>query len=179
MKKYVYYTALWLCALASACGQGVFIGDNSTAPTRVGSVDGPLAGTNIIGQMFGGAGASSLQPVGPIDYHNNGIFSVPYITVPDVPPRALAYVQLVTWDSTLLGDQPFRSPARSAWSHRFGHGFPYYGSVSRYHLRPTIHTGGRCAPDPRAVGSKAWRHGLCTTGVPASACERSVKGMAF
>ncbi len=103
MSRRVCISAICICASGYLYAQGVFLGSNASARTRVGSVDGPLAGTNIIGQMLGGPGASSLQPVGPIEYHNNGIFSASYITVPDVPPRELAYVQLVAWDSTFWG----------------------------------------------------------------------------
>ena len=104
MKSYLYFGMLWICASCGLFAQGVFVGVNSFARTRLGSLDGPFAGTNIVGQMLGGATPSSLQPVGPIDYHNNGVFSVfPYIAVPDVPPYAYAYVQMLAWDSTYWG----------------------------------------------------------------------------
>ena len=93
-----------MCAAVNLYAQGVFVGSNISARTRVGSLDGPFAGTNIVGQMLGGASPSSLHPVGPIDYHNNGEFAVsPYITVPDVPPNQFAYVQLLAWDSIFWG----------------------------------------------------------------------------
>jgi hypothetical protein len=97
---------LWICGLVSSYGQGVFAGVNGTAPTRVGSLDGPIAGTNIAGQMLGGPSPSSLQPVGPSAYHRtNGVFSVPglNVTVPDVPVYQLAYVQFLAWDGTYWG----------------------------------------------------------------------------
>ena len=104
MKRSVYFSAFWMCAAVSLYAQGVFVGSNISARTRVGSLDGPFAGTNIVGQMLGGASPSSLHPVGPIDYHNNGEFAVsPYITVPDVLPYEYAYVQLSAWDSTFWG----------------------------------------------------------------------------
>jgi hypothetical protein len=104
MKGKLYFSTLWMCAAVNLYAQGVFVGSNISARTRVGSLDGPFAGTNIVGQMLGGASPSSLHPVGPIDYHNNGEFAVsPYITVPDVPPNQFAYVQLLAWDSIFWG----------------------------------------------------------------------------
>jgi len=92
-----------MCAAVNLYAQGVFVGSNISARTRVGSLDGPFAGTNIVGQMLGGASPSSLHPVGPIDYHNNGEFAIARITVPDVPANEYAYVQLLAWDSTFWG----------------------------------------------------------------------------
>jgi hypothetical protein len=103
MNKNVYLSAFCLCASASLYAQGVFYGSNLSARTRLGALDGPFAGTNIVGQMLGGATPSSLQPVGPIDYHNNGEFFAALITVPDVPANEFAYVQLLAWDSTYWG----------------------------------------------------------------------------
>ena len=105
MKNYILFTVLWICASASSNGQGVFQGVNGFAPTRLGSLDGPIAGTNIVGQMLGGPSPSSLQPVGPSAYHGtNGLWSVGLqITVPNVPVYEFAYVQLLAWDSTYWG----------------------------------------------------------------------------
>ena len=112
MKKYLYFSAVWICASASVCAQGVFLGSNIGARTRLGSLDGPLAGTNIFGQMLGGPNPSSLQPVGPSFYHHsNGVFSVSRITVPDVPADDYAYVQLLAWDSTFWGTTLANVPA--------------------------------------------------------------------
>ncbi|HXU77443.1 MAG TPA: hypothetical protein VN794_12800 [Methylomirabilota bacterium] len=103
MKGKLYFSTLWMCAAVNLYAQGVFVGSNISARTRVGSLDGPFAGTNIVGQMLGGASPSSLHPVGPIDYHNNGEFAIARITVPDVPANEYAYVQLLAWDSTFWG----------------------------------------------------------------------------
>ena len=105
MKKYTFLGLLWICASVSLYAQGVFVGSNlfGDARTRLGSFDGPFAGTNIVGQMLGGPNPSSLQPVGPIDYHNNGEFAIARITVPDVPVYEYAYVQLLAWDSRYWG----------------------------------------------------------------------------
>ena len=111
MNRKVLLSAMCICATAGLYAQGVFTGSNLTARTRVGSVDGPFAGTNIVGQMVGGSAPSSLQPVGPIDYHNNGEFAIAYITVPDVPVYEYAYVQLLAWDSSLWGTTLANVPA--------------------------------------------------------------------
>jgi len=105
MNRKICLSALWICASVSLYAQGVFVGSNlfGEARTRLGSFDGPFAGTNIVGQMLGGPNPSSLQPVGPIDYHNNGEFAIARITVPDVPAYEYAYVQLLAWDSTYWG----------------------------------------------------------------------------
>ena len=105
MRNYIFFGMLWICAVSSY-GQGVFAGNNVTAPTRLGSLDGPLAGTNIAGQMLGGPSPSSLQPVGPSAYHrSDGVFAVPSnrITVPDVPVYEFAYVQFLAWDGNYWG----------------------------------------------------------------------------
>ena len=103
MKGKLYFSTLWMCAAVNLYAQGVFVGSNISARTRVGSLDGPFAGTNIVGQMLGGASPSSLHPVGPINYHNNGEFAIARITVPDVPANEYAYVQLLAWDSIFWG----------------------------------------------------------------------------
>jgi hypothetical protein len=106
MKNYIVFGALWICASATVCAQGVFIGSNASARTRLVSFDGPLAGTNIMGQMLAGANPSSLQPVTAAIYHyTGGVFAVPsaQVTVPDVPPNQFAYVQLLAWDSIFWG----------------------------------------------------------------------------
>ena len=104
MKSYIFLGVLWICGSASLYGQGVFVGYNGTALTRLGSLDGPLAGTNIVGQFLGSPSPSSLQPVGPSGYHNSkGEFLVQRITVPDVPVHQIAYVQFLAWDSTYWG----------------------------------------------------------------------------
>jgi hypothetical protein len=90
-------------ALQSANAQGVLRYFNGAAPTHIGSVDGPLAGTNIYAQMFAGSQPYDLRPVGPVDFHINGIVSAENVTVPGVPAYALAYAQLVAWDGTLWG----------------------------------------------------------------------------
>ena len=65
-------------------GQGVFFGSNAAGRTRVGSIDGPLAGTNIFGQFFSGATSDSLTPIDMASPHfQNGVFALGNVTVPN------------------------------------------------------------------------------------------------
>ena len=103
MKNYIFLSVLWICASVSSYGQGVFAAHNATASTRLGSLDGAFAGTNIVGQMLAGLTASSLHPVGMINFHVDGRFSAGLISVPDVPAYQYAYVQLLAWEGTYWG----------------------------------------------------------------------------
>ena len=89
---------------AVASAQGVFFGHSIGPPTRIGSIDGPAAGTNIFGQYLAGPTLDSLMPVEPAGPHTRfGGFAVGLVTVPTVPVYQSAYVQKVAWDSTLWG----------------------------------------------------------------------------
>ena len=44
-------------------GQGIFIWSNGTAPTRLYTIDGPLAGPGIWGQMLAGPAPDDLVPL--------------------------------------------------------------------------------------------------------------------
>ena len=56
------FLSIVIAAVAPALpAQGVFIGSNGGARTRIGSVDGPLADTNIFGQFL--AGKIPLQQI--------------------------------------------------------------------------------------------------------------------
>jgi hypothetical protein len=104
MKARIYLTVILAVFSATVNGQGVFSASNVAGRTRLGSIDGPLAGTNILGQMLGGSAPDSLMPVGILDYHRNkGVFAIGQVAVPGIPAYSLAYVQLVAWDSTLWG----------------------------------------------------------------------------
>jgi len=94
---------LCLCFAASASAQGVFVGSSGATQTHIGSLLGPLAGPNIAGQMMGGSSPGSLEPVGPLAYHNDGNFLSGNISVPSVPAYQFAYVQLLAWDTTIWG----------------------------------------------------------------------------
>jgi hypothetical protein len=95
-----------ICALSHhGRGQGVFLFFNASAPTRIGSVDGPLAGPGIWAQMLAGSNFSSLSPVGmPREHGLEGLVGgVVYTTVPTIPAHSYAQVQMVAWDGTLWG----------------------------------------------------------------------------
>jgi len=111
MKAHICLILIFALISPRAHGQGVFFAANSSAPTRVGAIDGPLAGTNILGQMFEGPSAESLTPIGMPAYHRNGQWGLGNIPVPNVPPYNFAYVQLVAWDSTLWGTMLAGVPA--------------------------------------------------------------------
>jgi hypothetical protein len=85
--------------------QGVFLFFNASAPTRIGSLDGSLAGTGIWAQMLAGPTFSSLLPVGmALEHATNGLVGgVVRVAVPTVPAREVAQVQMVAWDGTLWG----------------------------------------------------------------------------
>src|SRR5258708_13233941 len=62
--KTTMFLGAWLVLLApTGYAQGVFLFDNRTAPTHIGSIDGPLAGTNLLAQMLVGLGPTRLPPV--------------------------------------------------------------------------------------------------------------------
>jgi hypothetical protein len=111
MKTGFFSSVVLALALAGLQGQGLFFASNGPAQTRLYSIDGPLAGTNIYAQMLAGAQPGALSPVGPVDFHINGIVSAGRVAVPDVPPYAYAYVQMVAWDSLLWGPSLLDVPA--------------------------------------------------------------------
>ncbi len=91
--------------------QGEFLTTNGSAPTRLGSIDGPLAGPDILAQFLAGGTANSLAPVGiPIQHRMNGsVFG--QTVVSDLPCGAIAQIQMVAWDSTVWGDSLDSVPA--------------------------------------------------------------------
>lgn len=85
--------------------QGMFLFSNVRAPTRIGAVDGPLAGPGIWAQMLVGTNSESLTPVAlPREHRGNGFVSgFTTITVPDIDGGTLAYVQMWAWDGARWG----------------------------------------------------------------------------
>jgi hypothetical protein len=85
-------------------GQGTFQYLNPGAGrTRLGSLDGAFAGTNILGQMLIGRAPDSLVPFGMPLIHNSGVINGGVATVPGIDGNEVAYMQLVAWDSLLWG----------------------------------------------------------------------------
>ena len=61
-KLFILAETLLLSTLFSY-GQGTFLFFNGTAPTRIGSIEGPLAGAGIWAQMLVGRTSEDLQAV--------------------------------------------------------------------------------------------------------------------
>lgn len=105
MKRWLIGIGMVSLMSCAAPGQGIFLWCNASAPTRVGTSDGPLAGAGIWGQMLAGATPSSLEPVDMAFQHNSLglICGSRFITVPSVPCPGTAWVQMVAWDARLWG----------------------------------------------------------------------------
>jgi hypothetical protein len=87
---------------ATVPGQFQFV--NVYAPTRIGTLDGPLAGRGIWGQMEAGLTADALFPIGrPAEHVTNGLLSGGIVSVPGTRPCEVAYVRMVAWDGRLWG----------------------------------------------------------------------------
>lgn len=84
--------------------QGQFLFANYSAPTRIGSPDGPLAGRGIWAQMLVGLQVNALEPVWmPLEHVGGGIVGNPVVTVPGIDCFYPAYLQLVAWNGNLWG----------------------------------------------------------------------------
>src|SRR5262245_31027552 len=80
--------------------QGFFFGNNPEAPTRIGSSDGPFAGSAIFGQFLAGTTTDSLIPVGnPLQHAQTGYIYGGDIAAPGVPPGTFGYLQMVALGS--------------------------------------------------------------------------------
>ncbi len=87
-----------------AGAQGQFLATNGSAPTHLGSIDGPLAGPGIWGQFLAGTTVDSLMPIGVPLEHTAGLIGIPGTgIVPGLPCGAIAQIQVVAWDSTVWG----------------------------------------------------------------------------
>jgi len=87
------------------CGytQGTFILDNSSALTRLGTIDGPFAGPGIWAQALAGFTADSLTPVGiPVQHAASG-FVGREIIIAWAPISSTVLVRMAAWDGTLWG----------------------------------------------------------------------------
>ena len=105
--KMISMICLFLCAATVAEAQGKFIYRIIRHPTRIGSIDGPLAGPEIYGQMLVGPTPDSLEPILiAIPHRQDGTFGTGLlVAVPNVPceGRVIVYMQMVAWDSRLWG----------------------------------------------------------------------------
>ncbi len=92
-----------LFAVLAASGQGAFEFWNGTVPTRIGSLQGPLAGPGIWGQCLAGPATDALAPVGvPVDHQPSGVVFGGDVAVPGVS-GTWAFVQMVAWDGRVWG----------------------------------------------------------------------------
>src|SRR2546425_7319665 len=109
MKQLLLFAPALLLAAANCHGQGGFNFNNVYAPTRIGSIDGPLAGTGIWAQVLAGASPDSLAPVGrPAEHVDRaglptGLVFGGTVAVPGVLPCQTAYVEMLAWDGTRWG----------------------------------------------------------------------------
>ncbi len=92
--------------------EGVVWFSNWRAPTRMGSVYGPLAGNGVWGQMLIGTSPDSLSPIGPVVQHSSaGILYGGPLDVPGTTPGDTRYVQIRAWDGRLWGGSWEEVPA--------------------------------------------------------------------
>ena len=111
MMKKMILLATWVALFVStAYSQGTFhfVNGGGTA-TRLGSLDGALAGPGIWAQMLAGPRPDSLTPVGvPVEHlliHGvpSGVVAGGEVAVPGVLPFETAYVEMAAWDGRLWG----------------------------------------------------------------------------
>jgi len=89
---------------SQASFEGIILFRNSLAPTRLFTIDGPLAGPGFWAQMLYSTTSDSLQPIGtPREHTTGGIVLGPYLYVTVDDPLAPVHVQMVAWDGTLWG----------------------------------------------------------------------------
>jgi hypothetical protein len=87
-----------------AQGQGKFVFYNLSAPTRLVSIDGPLAGPGIWAEMLAGRTPESLSPLGfPAQHFGDGRVIGGTPTVQGIDCFETAYIQMVAWDGRLWG----------------------------------------------------------------------------
>jgi hypothetical protein len=104
MKTLELLFILVVCFARSGLSQGSFLFDNSSAPTRLGTIDGPLAGPGIWARMLAGTTQGSLIPVGsPRQHFGEGRVSDGIVIVEGIGCFETAYVQMVAWDGQAWG----------------------------------------------------------------------------
>ncbi len=104
-------TILWSYLPVRCDAQGEFLASNASAPTRLGTIDGPFAGPGIWGQFLAGPTVESLQPIGvSMEHYPNGAVAG-MASVAGVPCGAIAQVQMVAWDGTIWGTSLAGVPA--------------------------------------------------------------------
>ena len=102
MRTFLFTLVLFLAV--SSFSQGTFLPGNLSARTRVGTIDGPLAGTNFLGQFLVGLAPTSLSPVGPAIAHMNGSVAADTQAVPGIDGGTTVYIQLAAWNRAVWGE---------------------------------------------------------------------------
>jgi len=105
--KSLFLICVWVELIPLDLPAQGFVCYNETALTRIGSLNGPLAGPAIYAQCFAGITVDSLAPVGvavPHSAADPGYLSRgEFVAVPGAGIGGSAYVQLVAWDSRQWG----------------------------------------------------------------------------
>ncbi len=96
---------LWVLAVSALnlLADGFVYFGSQTAPTRLGTPEGPRAGTNILSQLLVGTEAGKLIPFGNPQVNFSGVFVVTPISVSLGNPGTLVLVQLAAWDKSEWG----------------------------------------------------------------------------
>ena len=96
---------LWVLAVSALnlLADGFVYFGSQTAPTRLGTPEGPRAGTNILSQLLVGTEAGKLIPFGSPQVNFSGIFVVTPISVSLGDPGTPVFVQLAAWDKSEWG----------------------------------------------------------------------------
>src|SRR5438093_13197151 len=108
MKKLSLATLCILCGSLGAQSQGYFLFRNETAPTYLGSPNGPFADLGIWGQVLVGLTPDTLAPLGVPSEHWLGYVQGEDIAVPFANPDPMyglgsVYAQMAAWDGRVWG----------------------------------------------------------------------------
>lgn len=104
--RFLYTLSAFSILLMGLCkGDGVFEFANFSAPIRIGSQDGPQAGSNIVALPLVGLASDSLTPIGaPHNSLNSTGVIAPYlVNVSYAGPTDSVFVRIAAWDSTQFG----------------------------------------------------------------------------
>jgi hypothetical protein len=111
-RRNIFLLTALLLGQSCAFGQGIFTFWNPNAPTYIGVLGGPFAGSGIEGQALVGLTQGSLTPMGvPTEHQSNGLVPRQFIGLPSVAPFTDVQVQMAVWDGTLWGTDITRVPA--------------------------------------------------------------------
>ena len=120
-------------------GQGYFQFQGGGAPTRVGSIDGPLAGFNIVSQILAGVDGLTLTPVG--DPKPNYLGIIPERNIVEVPflnTQDTAFVRYAAWDASIWGMDYRKVPSEDVGISSLSTVFLYQKDRDAY-LNPLFH----------------------------------------